>query len=297
MSKKDEKNEKKISNSGLLVACWCLALLLLVIVFFVRKDDIASNLKQTNFFERVGVTTPEFVKNHEEQEKSAPVNKSYEFDLMSGGSSREPEKSYEEVTGSETVKAYEEEKKLEEIKKEQHLPEASAESDKAEKEVQIKKEVQKEPVKTESKPVVSTRDVSLYFVEIDSDGSIVRKNVKRTMNRSDSPLTDAINAVLSGPLPAEKSKNCKSLIPAGTRLLGASVKNGIATLNFSDEFEYAQNYGVEGYIASLMQIVYTATEFSTVSSVQILIDGEKKDYLGSEGQWIGSPLARSSFTR
>jgi spore germination protein GerM len=44
-----------------------------------------------------------------------------------------------------------------------------------------------------------------------------------------------------------------------------------------------------------MQVVYTATAFSTVDSVQILIDGEKKEYLGSEGVWIGSPLARSSF--
>ena len=43
-----------------------------------------------------------------------------------------------------------------------------------------------------------------------------------------------------------------------------------------------------------MQIVYTATEYSTVNSVQILIDGQKKEYL-SEGVWIGSPLSRSSF--
>ena len=86
-----------------------------------------------------------------------------------------------------------------------------------------------------------------------------------------------------------------SLIPEGTRLLGASVKNGTATLNFNEAFELNQTVGVEGYIAQLMQIVYTATEFSTVRSVQILIEGEKKDYLGSEGQWIGSPLARSSF--
>ena len=85
-----------------------------------------------------------------------------------------------------------------------------------------------------------------------------------------------------------------SLIPEGTRLLGASVKNGVATLNFSEEFEF-NPVGVEGYIAQLTQLVFTATEFSTVKSVQFLIEGEKKDYLGSEGQWIGSPLARSSF--
>ena len=85
------------------------------------------------------------------------------------------------------------------------------------------------------------------------------------------------------------------MIPAGTRLLGASVKNGVATLNFSEEFELMQQYGVQGYIAQLMQIVYTATNFSTVNSVQFIVEGQRSDYLGSEGTWIGSPLSRSSF--
>ena len=80
----------------------------------------------------------------------------------------------------------------------------------------------------------------------------------------------------------------------GTRLLGASVRNGVATLNFSSEFEF-NRYGIEGLRGQLQQIVYTATAFQTVESVQFLIDGEKKEYLGSEGVWIGTPLRRSSF--
>jgi spore germination protein GerM len=85
-----------------------------------------------------------------------------------------------------------------------------------------------------------------------------------------------------------------SLIPKGTKLLGVTVKDGVALLNFSEDFEY-NTYGVEGYLGQLMQIVYTATSFSTVSSVQFLLEGQKKEYLGSEGVWIGSPLARSTF--
>ena len=107
-------------------------------------------------------------------------------------------------------------------------------------------------------------------------------------------MTDAINALLAGPLPSEQSKDCMTLIPSGTKLLGASVKDGVAVLNFNENFEF-NSVGVEGYIAQLMQIVYTATEFPTVKSVQFLIEGKRKDYLGSEGQWIGSPLSRSSF--
>ena len=96
--------------------------------------------------------------------------------------------------------------------------------------------------------------------------------------------------------PESGDKNCMSLIPAGTRLLGASVKNGIATLNFSEEFEF-NGISADSYRAQLMQIVYTATEFSTVDSVQFLIEGQRKDYMGSEELqiWIGSPYSRSNF--
>ena len=85
-----------------------------------------------------------------------------------------------------------------------------------------------------------------------------------------------------------------NLIPPGTKLLSAKVSGGVAYLNFNEAFEI-NTYGVEGYIHQLEQIVFTATAFSTVNSVQFLIEGEKRDYLGSEGQWIGSPLSRSSF--
>ena len=142
------------------------------------------------------------------------------------------------------------------------------------------------------KPASTTRTATLYFVSIGADGSVSRQAVKRQLAKSDSPLTDAIKALLAGPVPGEK--NAMSLIPSGSRLIGASVKDGVATLNFNESFEF-NSYGVEGSIGQLMQIVYTATEFSTVKSVQFLIEGEKKEYLGSEGQWIGTPLSRSSF--
>jgi spore germination protein GerM len=55
------------------------------------------------------------------------------------------------------------------------------------------------------------------------------------------------------------------------------------------------HYGVEGYLAQLKQIVYTATTFPSVQDVQILVEGKQKDYLGGEGVYIGKPLSRNSF--
>jgi len=133
----------------------------------------------------------------------------------------------------------------------------------------------------------------ICFVAIDSDGPVIRKEVGRSVAK-DSPLTNSIISLLNGPASSESAAGCRTLIPAGTRLYSASVKNGVATLDFSEEFEF-NPYGVEGYLGQVMQVVYTATNFSTVDSVQILIEGQKKGYLGSEGVWIGSPLSRSSF--
>ena len=155
---------------------------------------------------------------------------------------------------------------------------------------------EKETAKTESVTTeVPITELQLCFVNIDGDGSVVRQVIKRKVPKSDSPLTTSINLLLQGPDTTKAAeKNLMSLIPSGTKLLSAKVSGGVAYLNFNENFEI-NTYGVEGYIHQLEQIVFTATAFSTVNSVQFLIEGEKRDYLGSEGQWIGSPLSRTSF--
>jgi spore germination protein GerM len=141
---------------------------------------------------------------------------------------------------------------------------------------------------------VRTRPAMLYFVRIDDDGIIARESVKRNIPASDSPLTDALTALINGPNADELGKRLVSLIPAGTRLVGVRVQGSTAVVNLSEPFMY-NHYGIEGYAGQLKQIVYTATSFPTVHDVQILVDGEKHDYLGGEGVYIGKPLSRNSF--
>jgi spore germination protein GerM len=138
------------------------------------------------------------------------------------------------------------------------------------------------------------RQASLYFVRIDDDGVIVRQEVKRAVPASDSPLADALAALLKGPTEDEVRRKLLSLIPEGTKLLGAQVRGSTVFLNFNEAFMY-NHYGIEGYAGQLKQVVYTATAFPTVQDVQILIEGERHDYLGGEGVYIGRPLSRNSF--
>jgi len=139
-----------------------------------------------------------------------------------------------------------------------------------------------------------TRGATLCFVRIDDDGVIVRQEVKRVVPATDSPLSDALGALLRGPTEEEIRKRLISLIPSGTSLLSVQVRGSTAFLNFNEAFMY-NHYGIEGYAGQLKQVVYTATAFSTVQDVQVLIEGERHDYLGGEGVYIGRPLSRNSF--
>lgn len=280
-------NNKK-RNTGLAVACCFLCALVLFIVFLVKKDIIINNLQATNFFGRVFGKNPEFVENHtsaNENQNNDRIELDAEIPLIIN------------VDADTTV----EPKKNEQLQSNNDKTDQVVKTDLSENKKPTENKKTQEEKKPEQKPVEQPKpqqqytELQLCFVEIDYDGSVNRKMIKRSVPKNDSPLTNSINLLIKGPDTSKSAeKNCMSLIPAGTKLLSAKVSDGIAYLNFNDAFEI-NTVGVEGYIGQLMQIVYTATTFSTVNSVQFLIEGKKKEYLGSEGQWIGSPLSRNSF--
>ena len=283
-----KKSSKKKNTTLFTAACVLLGLLIILIIFLVKKDQIFTNLKETAFFDRVFGSTPTAIEQHEPAEpkktETIPL-KNDEVTIKIESEEAAPSKPVEEVvsirpsdysttgdnSSSETAKPAESTKPKEEVKETSKKPE------------------EKKPAAT------GTTELQLCFVNIDGDGSVVRQIVKRKVSKSDSPLTASINLLLKGPdTTVSAERNLMSLIPEGTKLLSAKVSGGVAYLNFNEAFEI-NTYGVEGYIHQLEQIVFTATAFSTVSSVQFLIEGEKRDYLGSEGVLIASPLSRSSF--
>ncbi|HWP69172.1 MAG TPA: GerMN domain-containing protein [Rectinemataceae bacterium] len=141
---------------------------------------------------------------------------------------------------------------------------------------------------------VQVRQANLFFVKIEDDGVISRREVKRMIPVSDSPLADAVKALIAGPSEGEIRSGLVSLVPRGTKLLGITLRGSTAIIDLSDAFMY-NHYGIEGFTAQLKQIVYTATAFPSVQDVQILVEGKAKDYLGGEGVYIGKPLSRNSF--
>jgi germination protein M len=139
-----------------------------------------------------------------------------------------------------------------------------------------------------------TRQARVFYVTVSSDGTIQLRNVARSVEYTDAPLTATLQALLKGPNAAEVNQGFITMIPPQTRLLRVYVRDNIAYLDFNEAFRF-NSLGKEGLIAQLQQIVYCATEFSNVRQVQFLIEGRVTDYLGPEGVYIGKPLSRESF--
>jgi spore germination protein GerM len=155
-------------------------------------------------------------------------------------------------------------------------------------------EASESDVMVESQPRPNIRTARIYFIRVTDEGRILPHEVERDVAYRDSPMTETLRVLLDGPTSQELNLGLLNLIPPGTQLLSAAVRDGTAFLNFNEAFKF-NTMGAEGAIAQLQQVVFSSTEFSTVSSVQILIEGERLDYLGGEGIYIGDPLDRNSF--
>jgi spore germination protein GerM len=148
-----------------------------------------------------------------------------------------------------------------------------------------------QPVK--SPPAGASRERTFYFIRVDGDGAILRTPVTRPVAASASPLVDTLHLLLQGPTAEEKRRGLISLIPQGVEFLRAEVRGSTAYISFSEKFMF-NDYGVEGYVGQLREVIWTVTEFPNITDVQILIEGRIVEYLGERIK-IGSPLGRNSF--
>ncbi|MCR5217418.1 GerMN domain-containing protein [Treponema sp.] len=298
--KNDDKRKKK--NTGASLAVWIVISLFLLIVFIVYSPKIKKNISEAK--ESIALQEPEVLPPESlETDNQVAEAETVHIDLHDNAAENKNTSSEKEESAAETKEASDEkenkaqeEKTQDQTKKDQSQNKESsadnAENKSSEKNSPAKNDSKKQTSTAEKK--TSTINTQLCFMTVSSNGTILRKQVTRKVSK-DSPLKDAINALLAGPTAAEENSQCQSFISNGTRLLGLSISNGVAVLNFSEEFEFNQ-YGIEGIRCQLQQIVYTATAFSTVNSVQFLIEGEKRQFVNSESScYIGSPLSRNSF--
>ncbi len=289
------KKNKKPASLGCLF--WIAVILLIIVLFFLKKDVILGVLEKTGALELFSGNKKTLILTDADKKPVVPVINTVETPADAteaknqngdGSGEKAPEAESKPLASSEKTGKTTPSAKSPAKEPAAAVPAAKPASTPA------AAAVKTPAAKSDTVKTPATRKTTLFFVTIDADGSVIRREVIREIPVTDSPLSEALAALFKGTSSAEAGKGFRSLIPQGTRLLSAVVKDGNATLNVSEEFQFNQ-FGIEGYLGQLSQIVFTATAFPTVKSVQFLIDGQRKEYLGAEGVWIGTPLTRDKF--
>jgi hypothetical protein len=140
-----------------------------------------------------------------------------------------------------------------------------------------------------------TTIVRAYFWLDGPPGSAGLVAVLREIPATKGVASAAVNALLAGPIAAETSRNISSAVPAGSQLLGLSIDGGVATVDLSSEFE--SGGGTASVVNRLGQLVYTLTQFPTVKSVIVQIEGERRTVFGSEGVVLDKPATRADYVQ
>jgi hypothetical protein len=118
-----------------------------------------------------------------------------------------------------------------------------------------------------------TTIVRVYFILGSSAGTGGLVPVLREIPATVGVAGAAVRQLIAGPDAAESGAQPElgTAVPAATRLLGLTIKGGVAAVDLSSEF-------LGGYNGSqpderFAQVVYTLTQFSTVTSVSFTFDG------------------------
>jgi hypothetical protein len=147
---------------------------------------------------------------------------------------------------------------------------------------------------TSPSPSADTVVIRAYFYLGGELGSAGLVPVLRDVPRTQAIGTAALNALLAGPSSAESGeREITSAVPAGTRLLGLTIEDGVATVDLSSEFE--SGGGSTSIFVRLAQVVYTLTQFPTVETVRFEIEGQPVTVFSNEGVVLDGPVGRDQY--
>lgn len=141
----------------------------------------------------------------------------------------------------------------------------------------------------------ATTTVRAYFMLGSHTGAGGLAAVLRTIAKTQAVGAAAMTRLLAGPVGGELSADPSMFtdIPADARYLGLTISRGVATVNLSSEFAAGgtsatinQRYG---------QVVYTLTQFPTITSVLFERDGAPVDAVLTGGP-VQRAVTRNDFT-
>lgn len=146
---------------------------------------------------------------------------------------------------------------------------------------------------TESPVADETVTLDVWFAYVprgEREGLFV---TERTLPATQAVGRAALTELFEGPTRQEAGAGVFTAVPDGTEILDLSIKDGVATVDLSAEFE--QGGGSSAEMMQLAQLTYTLTQFASVDAVALEIEGEPVEVFGGHGIIIDHPMARRDF--
>ena len=142
---------------------------------------------------------------------------------------------------------------------------------------------------TDSTPTTdpaTAQPVLLYFTQ----GEVVGVGGRELGGVSIARVT--LESLMAGPNDVESGLGMDTEIPVGTQVLDIDISDGVATVDLNATFQ--RGGGSLSMSLRVAQVVFTLTQFDTVDTVDIRIDGSAVDGIGGEGI-PASGLDRTDF--
>ena len=140
---------------------------------------------------------------------------------------------------------------------------------------------------------VETMIVRAYYIYDGAAGVEGLVPTLRVVPKSAGVARAAMTALFDPERILDQYSQLSTAIPAGSKVLGIAIKNGVATVDLSSEFE--SGGGSASGKFRLGQVVYTLTQFSTVRSVLFQVEGRTVTTFGPEGIVLDGPQSRKDF--
>ncbi len=138
---------------------------------------------------------------------------------------------------------------------------------------------------------INSKNFIIYLAALDKNYELYLAPKTEKIDYTDSPIFSVITFLINYK-PKEPYLN---LIPEGTKLLGAWIKQGILYLNFNKNF-LNNNNGLKSIEIQIYQIVNTAMQFNEVQGVRFLIEGKRQKYYSDEGFLLDITFKKKQFS-
>jgi len=146
------------------------------------------------------------------------------------------------------------------------------------------------------KGYILPQNVDVYFFKENNNTNIFSVTARqyRSLPGIDKKIKYVIDELIKGPDEEETKNGVFSMVPSDSVISDVRVEDNIAYLDFNENIEAGG--GIEDIKARLAQIVFTATQFSPIDEICILIDGKQVKSFSGEGITdVEKPIGREKF--